>query len=294
MVFMSDKYQATWVSHTSLSDYLKCPRSYYLKNVYKDPHTGHKVQITSPALSLGSAVHSVIESLSVIPTDERFQISLVNKFDEVWEKYTGRKGGFVDLEQEFEHKERGKAMLRRIMDNPGPLARPAVKINQDLPHYYLSESENIILCGKLDWLEYLSETDSVHIIDFKTSKREEESGSLQLPIYLLLVQNCQKRPVSRLSYWYLTLSDTPTEQSIPDTAQATQDILKIARQIKMARSVNKFSCPSGDSGCIHCTPHQRILDGEGELVGVNDYNQDIYMLQKASQVVEDSTDSIIL
>ena len=87
-----DKYSATWVSHSSISDFLKCPRAYYLRNVYKDPATGHKMTIASPPLALGQAVHEVIESLAVLPAGERLKISLVKKLDPIWLKVTGKKG----------------------------------------------------------------------------------------------------------------------------------------------------------------------------------------------------------
>jgi len=283
-----DKYGAVWVSHSSMGDFLKCPRAYFLKNVYKDPKTGHKMQIMSPALALGSAVHEVIENLSIIPTPERFAESLILKLEKTWDNFTGKKGGFANPDQEFHFKERGKAMLRRVMDHPGPLANKAVKINQDLPSYWLSEDDNIILCGKVDWLEYFPTTDSVHIIDFKTSKKEEEEESLQLPIYLLLVANCQQRKADKASYWYLDLSDTPSEKKLPDTNKAEGTILKIARQIKLARKLNRFPCPSGESGCPACQPLEAILKGAGELVWVNHYHQDVYILPQEESVGQDS------
>ena len=63
---MADKYTAYWVSHSSINDFLKCPRAYFLKNVYKDPKTGRKIKLISPPLALGQAVHEVVESLSVL------------------------------------------------------------------------------------------------------------------------------------------------------------------------------------------------------------------------------------
>jgi len=288
-----DKYSAVWVSHTSLNDYLKCPRSYYLKNVYKDPKTGHKIQLTGPSLALGASVHEVVESLSVIPTESRFEESLVLKFDKVWEKYTGKMGGFRNIEQEHQFKERGKSMLRRVMDNPGPLGNKAVKISQELPYYWLSEDDNIILCGKVDWLEYLPDTDSVNIIDFKTGKKKEEKESLQLPIYLLLVRNCQKRSVTKASYWYLETDNIPTEVNLPDTSESQQKILNIAREIKLARKLDKMSCPNGKDGCIYCRPMESILNKEAELVGENDYHQDVYILPD-KEVSEDLLNSFII
>ena len=187
-----DKFSAVWVSHTSIRMFRECPRAYYLGNIYRDPLTNHKIKIMSPPLALGQAVHEVIESLSVLPAAKRMNESLVLKLDTVWEKVSGKNGGFVDIDTEHQYKTRGQEMLRRVMNHPGPIVNPAVKIKQDLPYYWLSEEDNIILCGKLDWLEYLPDTDGVHIIDFKTGKRNEDPTSLQLPIYHLLAHHCQK------------------------------------------------------------------------------------------------------
>ncbi|MCD8484678.1 PD-(D/E)XK nuclease family protein [Candidatus Woesebacteria bacterium] len=289
---MPDKYTAVWVSHTSISDFLKCPRSYYLKNVYKDPKTKHKIQLMAPPLALGSAVHEVLESLSVIPTDKRFDEPLLEKFERAWKKISGKKGGFLSADVEATYKRRGEAMLRRVQENPGPLTRLAVKIKEDLPHYWLSEEDNIILCGKIDWLEYFPDSDSVHIIDFKTSKTEEDGGSLQLPIYHLLVHNCQRRKVDGASYWYLDLNDDLTPKELPDLVEAHETVLKVARDIKTARNLERYRCPHGEEGCYACRPMERILKGEGEFVGENDYRQDVYILPPASK--EDEEESIIL
>lgn len=98
-----DKYSAVWVSHTSISDFLNCPRAYYLKHVYKDPVTNHKIKLMSPPLALGQAVHEVIESLSVLPMSERFKEPLISKFEVAWKKVTGKRGGFTneDAEQRY-------------------------------------------------------------------------------------------------------------------------------------------------------------------------------------------------
>jgi CRISPR/Cas system-associated exonuclease Cas4 (RecB family) len=273
-----DKYTAVWVSHTSISDYLKCPRAYYLNNMYKDPATGRKVKITNPSLALGQTVHEVVESLSVLPTNVRFKEPLPQKFERAWTKVAGIKGGFTDKEQEDRFKKRGQAMLERIIHNPGPISRLAVKIRMDLPHYWLSEEDKIILCGKVDWLEYYADTDAVHIIDFKTGKREEDPKSLQLPIYYLLVSNTQHRQVTKASYWYLDSADELAEQPLPDMEESRTRILKVAKEISLARKLNRLKCPQGDGGCYACRPMEAIVAGRGKLVGVNEYNQDIYML----------------
>lgn len=288
---MSDKFTATWVSHSSISDFLRCPRAYFLKNVYRDPKTHHKIKLVSPALSLGSAVHEVLESLSVLPKHSRFSESLIAKFEKSWAKVSGKNGGFTGSDLEHKYKTRGQDMLRRVMNNPAPLSGLAVKIQMDLPKFWLSEEDNIILCGKVDWLEYLPETDSVHIIDFKTGKAEEDPDSLQLPIYHLLVHNCQKYKVSKASYWYLDSSDTLTPKELPDLETAHKNILAVAQQVKLARQLERFKCPAGADGCSSCRPMEAILQHKAEFVGNDEYKADVYVL---NYVKEENRDGLLL
>jgi ATP-dependent helicase/DNAse subunit B len=285
MVSLPDPYSAVWVSHTSINDFLQCPRGYYLKNIYKHPKTGHKVKIMSPPLALGQAVHEVIEALSTLPTQERFKSSLLDKFNLSWTKVTGKKGGFFQSQTETYYKDRGLKMIKTVMEHPGPLLNLAVKIQQDLPHFWLSEEDQIILCGKIDWLEYLPDIDSVHIIDFKTSQKDESPTSLQLPIYHLLVHHCQSRKVVKASYWYIDRQIDLTPKELPDLDTARTDILKLAKEIKLARKLNRFKCPH-QTGCNSCLPYEAILRDEAEFVGENEYHQDIFILPMKSQVPE--------
>lgn len=287
-----DKFSAVWVSHSSISDFLECPRAYYLKNMYRDPKSGHKIKIMSPPLALGSAVHEVIEALSVLPVSSRFNESLVVKFEDAWAKRSGKKGGFRNPDIEATYKNRGQDMLLRVQKNPGPLANQAVKIKESLPWYWLSEEKNIILCGKVDWLEYIADTDSVHIIDFKTGKSEEGDGSLQLPIYHLLVHNTQKRPVTKASYWYIALNDFLTPKILPDLHDAEEQITEIAVQIKTARALNKFKCPSEES-CRRCQPFEAVIKGDAEFIGVDEYNTDVYILHSDAPSSEEDESYIL-
>lgn len=276
---MPDKYAATWVSHSSLSDFIACPRSYYLKNVYKDPKTGNKIQLISPALVLGQVVHAVLESRSKLGVSERFKQPLIAQFEELWRPFSGRYGGFADAAHELRFKTRGEHMLHNVMAHPGPLAKMAVKVKaeNDLPFYWLSGKDEIILCGKIDWLEYLPETDGVRIIDFKTGTQKEREGSLQLPIYHLLVHNIQKRAVEGACYWYLEKSDGLEEKILPSLSDAHEKIIALAKQVRLARKLGHFTCPEGKSGCRSCRPYELIVRGEAENVGCRD-GRDIYSL----------------
>jgi len=278
---VQDKYSAVWVSHSSIADFLKCPRLYYLHNVYKNDQ-GRKINITSPALSLGIAVHETLEGLSKYKVEERFLKSLEETFEEEWKKVSGKMGGFKSEQEEAQAKERGINMILRVAKNPGPLAKKTVKLtlheNGMPPNFFLSEDENIILNGKIDWLEYIPEDNSIKVIDFKTGRNEEKEGSLQLPIYLLLLESLQKRKISGAAYWYLDHSDEPVSVALPDTKKAQETVLEIARKIKSARENKDFNCPRGEKGCFGCQPFEKILRGEAEFIGIGGYGQEMYIV----------------
>ncbi len=277
-----DPYTAVWVSHSSMGDFLKCPRAYYLHNVYKDLNTNRKINIVNPALALGVAVHEVVEGLADFKTEERFQHSLMDDLEKAWKKVSGKRGGFSSPEQEQETKIRAKAMIQRVIDNPGLLAFKTVKVKEPEsgmpPHFYLSEEDNIILCGKIDWLVWKPEDDSVHILDFKTGKNEEDGESLQLPIYQLLLKNLQKRKVTGASYWYLDRDDKPVEVELPDIDESYKKVFEVAKKVKDARQKGSFVCPQGEKGCFFCRPFEKILKGEAEYIGQGEMRQDLYMI----------------
>lgn len=240
-------------------------------------------------------MHEVIESLSILPVEERFSEPLLDKLDRAWKKYTGKRGGFTSDATEEQYKERARAMLRRVMEHPGPVARKAIKLKAELPQYWLSEEDEIMLCGKIDWLEYFPETDSVQIVDFKTSKKEEDGNSLQLPIYSLLVHNVQRRTVDGASYWYLGFNDEPTPKELPPLEEAHTQVLKLAKQLKLARKLNIFKCPQGDTGCRYCREMEIIVRGDAEYVGVGEYKQDLYLVNRdIAQLPEDEDEGVIL
>ena len=185
----ADKYNAVWVSHSSMGDFLKCPRAYFLHNMYKNDK-GRKINIVNPHLSLGISVHETLEGLLNYKAEDRFKKSLMDTFEENWKKVSGKVGGFKSEAEEADYKARAKSMIQRVDAHRGFLEKKAVKLkehqNNMPPNIYLSpENENnIILSGKIDWLEYVPEDDSVRVIDFKTGKNDENKESLQLPIYI--------------------------------------------------------------------------------------------------------------
>lgn len=281
---MYQQQQSVWVSNSSIGDYLKCPRAYYLKNVYKDPISGHKIGLINPSLVLGQVVHEVLEAISVLKSEERFKQPLLKTYKLEWNKFSGELGGFENDVQEHEFKKRGEEMIQRVMENPGVLLNKAIKLKSPdslPPRYSISVDHNIILCGKIDWLEYIPEDDSVHILDFKTGKHDENPDSLQLPIYALLVHNLQKRKTKKMSYWYLDRDNKPIEVQLPDLNEAHERVLEIALQVKDLRAKAIYKCRRID-GCYACKPYELIINGKAKLIHSRGY-QDIFILPKTDQ-----------
>lgn len=273
-----DKYSAVWVSHSSMGDFLKCPRLYYLHNMYKDPKTGNKISLVSPFMSLGVAVHEVLEGLANFKAEDRLKQDLLQVYEVAWSKVSGKKGGFKTDDEEVEFKARGKRMIENVINDPKFLVNKTLKLPREKmnPNFFLSDEHNIILNGLVDWIEYLPEDDSLHIVDFKTGKKEESESSLQLPIYLLLCDALQKRKVTKASYWYLE-SDKIVEKELPNLEEARMAVMEVALKVKEARDKKEFKCPYGEAGCFGCKPYEAILKGEATYIGIGGFNQDLYM-----------------
>lgn len=272
-----NKYSAVWTSHSSLSDYKKCPRAYYLKNVYKTKNN-KKITTVSPHLSLGVAVHDTIEDLAWIPAEERLRVDLKAKFLSLYSKFAGKSGGFSSEDEYQDFKTRGLTMIQTIMKSPGPIAKPAVRLIQDkseLPWMWLSEEENIIVCGKCDWLEY--NDGKLHVIDFKTGKSQEKSDSLQFGFYSLLVKKYKKYPLTKASYWYLLQSPELTPVDLPSYNESFDSILTQSLIVKEAREAKKFSCKY--KGCRNCEPLEKIIRGEAEFVGIGGFGSEQYYIK---------------
>jgi ATP-dependent helicase/DNAse subunit B len=299
------KYNAVWLSHSSISDYLKCPRLYYLRNIWKNKN-GQKINTVSPSLSLGSAVHQTIEPLALLKTEERLSQPLLNIFENIWTKFQGEMGGFTDQETEDFYKQEAIRMLQNVIDNPGPISRKTVKFyNGDfIPNIYLSEKDNIILCGLVDWVEYEEATDTLRVIDFKTGKNDEKEDSMQLPIYKILVEALQKRKVSKGAYWYLARDKFPKNVEIldEDIEEIKKKILEVGLQIKKRKSEKNldqsFACKY-EGGCYACRQLELIKqhDEEPEKVsgvkylGTGEYKQALYMIADVEEKIKETQDA---
>lgn len=268
-------YGSLWISPTSIADFDKCPRLYFLHNVYKNPKTGKKIQVTNPHMTLGLTVHNVLGTISKLPKNKRFEIPLATIFENEWSQYLGKRGGFKDAEEEAEFKQKGIDMLLKLEKNPGILTHFANKISEKIPSMLLSQKDNIVLCGVVDWIEVLSDG-SLHIVDFKTGKKQDDESSLQLAVYMLLVAAYLKHPVSKISYWFLSQDNGFQHEQIPDIESVTQFLIEKGQTIKKAKLESRLVCAKG--GCRYCTKFEKVVGGEGEYVGLSSMERELYFV----------------
>lgn len=266
---------ALYLSYTSLNDFIKCPRSYYLKNIYRNPKNGFKLQIASPYLTLGATVHDTIKWF--LECDEKpSQAKVMKKFRNFWLKYSGKKGGFSSKEEEASFGNRGLSMMKNFLKNYAALDKFVTPIS--FPKYHLLE--NAVLIGNFDYIGQRSD-DSLHVIDFKTGAHDEETA-LQLYMYAILAESNLQKPVSAASFWYLDREDIPREVVL-DPLESTLDYLtKMAQEIKQAIEQNTWECIK-EGLCRDCKSYQDLIDGKGEFQ-FSDYRfkKDVYFLKRGN------------
>lgn len=265
---------ALFVSYTGLNDFSRCPRSYYLKNVYRDPKTNYKLQIANPYLTLGGVVHDSLKWF----LDMNRQVTkdqLLAKYRNLWLKYRGKRGGFSDNSQEAEFGKRGLAMLGNFIDHAKVL-EPNLEVDNFLKYRL---AEKIFLNGKLDFLGELPDK-SLHILDFKTGSKDEEDP-LQLYIYAILAESNYQKPVTRISYWYIDRDAAPKEAVLDPLDERLDWITKKSKEIEEMVEEGNWVCIKDPKLCRDCQQYQDIIAGKGEFLFSDDsFKKQVYYLSK--------------
>lgn len=262
-----------YLSYTSLNDFLKCPSTYYLKNVYRNPKNGYRLQLASPYLSLGSTVHDTISWYISLNKKPEFD-EVVKKFKNLWLKFHGKRGGFSSTQEEAIFGKRGIEMLGNFIKNFKTLERVVKPLY--FPKIHLVE--DLVLLGNIDYVGEMEDS-TLHIIDFKTGTKDEDSP-LQLYIYALLAESNYGKKVSKISFWYLDRDNDPKE-AVLDPLDQTLDWLKEqATEVKEAIREGSWQCIK-PGRCNECVLYQMLIDGKGEfLFSDHKFKKDIYYLDK--------------
>lgn len=278
---------AVFISPSTLSDFDRCPQLYYYRSVYRNPQTNLKIQIISPALTLGQTVHETIDRFVSDATTVKSFSELEKIYEWFWGQMTGEKGGFFSSDLEKNYKDRGKEMLARFFKNEHFRTHKPTK----LPSFpKLEMGDDIILTGKVDWIE--DKGTFFHIVDFKTGQKEERDNSKQLPIYAILTKGVLKVEEVKVSYWYLDKNDELTDFSLPDLEKEYKLLKQKGLVLKMARQTSSFRCSSGYETCRYCQDFVAVSKGKGKMVSMDTFNrkQEIYVMPPKEEKVEEHED----
>ena len=266
---------AIFISYTGLKDFLNCPRSYYLKNIYRNPENGFKLQIASPNLALGSTVHDGIKWF-LEEVEKPTEKELIDKYRNLWLRFRGKKGGFASLEDEANFGRRGLSILENFYKNWQILGKSAPRLT--FPKYNLFE--DVVLMGNFDYIK-VKEDGTLFVIDFKSGANDEKDP-LQLYIYAILAEANLERDVTSAGYWYLDRDDEPREIVLDLLGEKLERLTEKGKEIKDALAKNEWVCIRQDQGgCRDCNDYQALLDGKGEFQFSDyRYKKDVYYLKK--------------
>ena len=266
---------AIFISYTGLKDFLNCPRSYYLKNIYRNPENGFKLQIASPNLALGSTVHDGIKWF-LEEVEKPTEKELIDKYRNLWLRFRGKKGGFASLEDEANFGRRGLSILENFYKNWQILGKSAPRLT--FPKYNLFE--DVVLMGNFDYIK-VKEDGTLFVIDFKSGANDEKDP-LQLYIYAILAEANLERDVTSAGYWYLDRDDEPREIVLDLLGEKLERLTEKGKEIKDALTKNEWVCIRRDQGgCRDCNDYQALLNGKGEFQFSDyRYKKDVYYLKK--------------
>jgi len=187
-------------SPSKLNLFIQCPQHYFFN--YLDPvKMKMKTKLKQmpeniyPFHTLGKAIHNAITLYYYLSLSQRTKENLMKKLEEAWisEARWNKKppllqwGGFESVEEMAEENP-------AIHYLPTEDFRRSIKDYQDL---IVSLNDDYDISGKFDLIT--QDNDGLHIIDFKTAKKEK-TDPFQLDFYQLLAELNFNKPVERASF----------------------------------------------------------------------------------------------
>lgn len=254
-------------SPTKLNLFEQCPAQYhftYIHEIYSKMKNKLKAmpQNIWPFYTVGKSVHNAITLFYHLPPDERTQDNLKKLLKTVWisevmwnkKPPLGKWGGFNSDDDERQAYIEALQMLMNFykldLINPPIYYLPTQDLKHSIEDYkdliqpLDDESE---ISGKFDLI--LKNNDgTLHIIDFKTSKKEEVQ-EFQLRFYKTLAEMNFNLPVTKATFMFLrTASLKEIDIQLLQTDSIKQEILNKIAVIKQTKEHN----PKPSKLCKYC------------------------------------------
>jgi putative RecB family exonuclease len=250
-----------WTSPTRLSTYLQCPRKYdfqYLKKLPTKP---------SPHLDRGSNVHAALRDWLRLPPADRTWERMVDLYRAAWRAnmpyFRDRRDELRDELRDWG--ERGKAMLRRFVDETPPDLEPLA-----IEKWVGIDFGDIEVRGKVDRVDALPDG-SLRVVDYKTGRfpkdpTRERAKDLAAAVYARGAStNFVGAPVADVEYLYLDTMERLTF-TIDDAWQAQREmaVATLARGALDAEKSGNLP-PTPSPLCGWCDFKARCPEGQAFL-----------------------------
>ncbi|MCC5822075.1 MAG: ATP-dependent helicase [Phycisphaerales bacterium] len=200
------------LSYSAISQYLKCPRCYYIDSVLEMP------QESSDAMSLGTTIHSVLQSFGnawseadnegrQAPGWDELEAETRRRFMQDWPRHT---------EFDPEQLERAVAMSRIFFEQLHPQNAHILHVEQKFEMPFEVDGVVHTITGKIDRIDQ-DPGGGCRLIDYKTGYptkelREPKKSDLQMGIYVMALPalKIEPGPGSVCEYWMLASGDRGT------------------------------------------------------------------------------------
>lgn len=282
-------------SPSKLGLFSQCPRAYHF--TYLDPiYSPMKNQLRRlphniwSFHTLGKAVHNAITLFYHSPLEQRTEDQLKEYLKKTWTSEAqwnkkpplGKWGGFTTIEEERDIYRQAILMLKNFYKiaeiEPKIEFLPTEDFRKSIDDYQrmiTPLNQDYDISGKFDLITR-GDDDFLHVVDFKTGKREEENY-FQLRFYKLLAENNFKKPVKRASFYFLK---TGNKREFDLDQEKTEDIEKeILEKIKEIKSTKNFKTKPSKlcKFCLFktfCPEKEKVKEITKEVKG-EDYSEDL-------------------
>jgi putative RecB family exonuclease len=231
-----------------LGDYLQCPLKYRFAHIDKIPRKTEGIEAF-----VGSCVHSALERMLVLKKDFDREPSLElaeELYLKAWEEdyHPGILVRQPDLTPE-DYKRRGLMMLRNYFEIEAAQEFGRLMDLEKYLRFPLGEND---IAGKVDRLQ--RDGDTIHVIDYKTSKstmsQESADDDIQLALYELGIRQEFPDVESVQLHWYM-LAHSQVVTSIRDEEARRNLAERISRIATEIETTTEFR-PSEGTLCGWC------------------------------------------
>lgn len=230
------------VSASAINSFETCPKQYVLKYLDRKQRNAR----SSARLAIGNAIHHALSLFFGLDLEHRTEKTLHDCLRSVWHLYR-TEAGFVSREEEAACGQDALALLTRFHrsfnTDVTPLAREewvqTAVLGTDIRGY-----------GKVDRIDAPDDADGLHVIDYKTGKREIESCDLPsdraAQLYLLGAAHEFGERVESVQYLYLASGNVSTWEPEREDLEAAESSLELVTG-EMLRARAMEATPGG-----HC------------------------------------------